>query len=327
MSNSFSIKRLLSGGLITNYYCTSKCAHCLYACSPKWDKEYISPEQAKTNFQKVQSLGCFSVHIGGGEPFLNFQGLLDVLDVVNQTGMGIDYIETNSSWYNEDNVIEKLQQVINKGVTTLLISISPFHNEHIPYKKVKGLIKACQKVGMGIFPWVQDFMADLNSFDDNTTHALNEYEEFFGRGYLASLPNRYWTHYGGRAISTFKKVYPSQSVDKIINSNGPCRELASTDHFHIDLFGNYVPGLCSGFSIKASDLGKEFTKSSYPLINTLYHEGIGAFCAWASKEHNYTVKDEYLNKCDLCLDIRRFFVKEKRIDSKELQPVYYYSEV
>lgn len=37
----FSIDRLQSGGVITNYTCTSRCAHCLYGCSPGWPKEYM----------------------------------------------------------------------------------------------------------------------------------------------------------------------------------------------------------------------------------------------------------------------------------------------
>lgn len=37
----FSIDRLESGGVITNYTCTSRCAHCLCGCSPGWPKEYM----------------------------------------------------------------------------------------------------------------------------------------------------------------------------------------------------------------------------------------------------------------------------------------------
>jgi 2-iminoacetate synthase ThiH len=65
------INYLNSGGLITNYYCTSECGHCLYRCSPKWKKEYIDKPGAKAILQKILSLGCNSIHIGGGEPLLN----------------------------------------------------------------------------------------------------------------------------------------------------------------------------------------------------------------------------------------------------------------
>ncbi|MBW2207433.1 MAG: hypothetical protein JRG79_11030 [Deltaproteobacteria bacterium] len=35
------INGLISGGMITNYFCTSSCGHCLYSCSPKREKDYI----------------------------------------------------------------------------------------------------------------------------------------------------------------------------------------------------------------------------------------------------------------------------------------------
>ena len=46
----FVIDRLHSGGVITNYYCTSSCGHCLYFCSPKWKKEYIETGKVKYVF-------------------------------------------------------------------------------------------------------------------------------------------------------------------------------------------------------------------------------------------------------------------------------------
>jgi len=69
-SRRLAINHLDSGGLITNYYCTSRCRHCLYGCSPGWEKRYIDTETTEKNLLKVKGLGCNSIHIGGGEPFL-----------------------------------------------------------------------------------------------------------------------------------------------------------------------------------------------------------------------------------------------------------------
>ena len=63
----FVIKKLRSGGLITNYFCSSSCGHCLYNCSPHWEKRYIDPYTVEKNLRAVRALGCRSVHIGGGE--------------------------------------------------------------------------------------------------------------------------------------------------------------------------------------------------------------------------------------------------------------------
>ena len=31
-----------SGGLILSYKCNARCKHCMYACSPKWNTDWIS---------------------------------------------------------------------------------------------------------------------------------------------------------------------------------------------------------------------------------------------------------------------------------------------
>jgi len=175
----FTIRRLVSGGLITNYFCTSRCRHCLYHCSPNREKAYIDPETAEKCFIRVLELGCRSVHIGGGEPMLRPEHLENVLEVANQVGIGIDYVETNSSWFKDpESAIHILERLQAKGLRTLLISISPFHNEFIPFSKIKGVINAGRKTGMGLFPWINDFYKDLSIFDPNTTHTFEEFSDY-----------------------------------------------------------------------------------------------------------------------------------------------------
>ena len=65
-SSKLKINRLASGGLITNYNCPSRCAHCLYNSGPERETDYITGETAVESFKAVKSLGCGSVHIGGG---------------------------------------------------------------------------------------------------------------------------------------------------------------------------------------------------------------------------------------------------------------------
>ena len=136
--NEFIIKRLMSGGIITNYFCTSSCKHCLYNCSPQWEKRYINPKTAEKSLQTVRSLGCRSVHIGGGEPLLRPDKLGSVLEIAAHVGVSVEYVETNSSWFQEKKFAEDLLIRLRKqGLNTLLVSISPFHNERIPFSKVK----------------------------------------------------------------------------------------------------------------------------------------------------------------------------------------------
>ena len=171
--SEFEIKHLHSGGIISNYYCTSACGHCLYYCSPRWKKEYIDRETLIEVLKKIKSLGCRSVHIGGGEPFLNLAGLQMVVETVHSLRVNIEYVETNSSWFKErESAIETLSSLRERGLSTLLISMSPFHNEHIPFYKVKGVIEACREANISVFPWISEFYPEIAAFDDRTTHTV-----------------------------------------------------------------------------------------------------------------------------------------------------------
>ena len=314
------------GGIITNYYCTSKCRHCLYACSPYWDKEYIDRTTLERVLTKVRSLGCSSVHVGGGEPFLNRDGLRMVLETAREMGVSVEYVETNSSWFKGDSeadaVLKDLQQA---GLRTLLISMSPFHNEFIPFRKVKGVIEACRRRGMAVFPWIPDFYPEIDTFDDARTHDLSEYRDRFGNDYLARIPGRYWIHYGGRALYTFAGVFQPESRDVILSGNrGGCRELLETGHFHFDLNGCYIPGLCSGLAIRSPDLGRPLPVDEYPLLTVLYNDGINGLLEMARRDYGFQERTEYLSKCHLCTEIRRFLVLEKEIQTKELGPAGFY---
>jgi hypothetical protein len=329
LKGKFIIDRLDSGGLITNYYCTSKCRHCLYACSPAWDRQYIDVETTEQNIRKIKSLGCRSMHIGGGEPFLNLNGLKAVVETVYDLGVHIEYVETNSSWYKDkDSACETLSSLQERGLSTLLISISPFHNEHIPFHKVKGVMEACSTVNMNTFPWIMDFYSDIDAFDDGEKHSIEEYTGRYGPKYLTKLPSRYWIHFGGRALDTFSNVLGMRPYQEILSSNkGGCFELGNVSHFHFDLFGNYIPGLCSGLSIHRDDLGHALSPEKYPLLHALFFRGITEFFDLVSSEHGFKPSERYLSKCHLCLDLRRHLVLDRRAVYSELQPLAFYENV
>ncbi len=322
-----TISALQSGGLITNYYCSSACRHCLYRCSPKWPKDYITLTTAGINLETIRRLGCRSIHIGGGEPLLQPDRLTGVLEAAGKTGVSVEYVETNSSWFrNHGEACRILEMLAKAGLQTLLVSISPFHNEFIPFYKVKGVLEACRRVGIAVFPWVSGFIDDLNAFDGSTTHALEEYEQRFGETYCRTLPQRYWISPGGRALELLRRFAPQKPVEQILATNrNRCAELAEVSHFHLDLYGHYIPGLCAGLSISREDLGAPLDPEEYPILSRLSTGGIGAFWQYAAEQYGFQPsRPGYSSKCELCYDIRRFLVQEKGIHSKELQPQEHY---
>lgn len=323
-----TIRHLWSGGIIVNYACPSRCAHCLYRCGPHRPKDYIGEEMLRRVIRTVQGLGCGRVHIGGGEPFLDRAGLVRVVKTCVDEGLGLEYVETNASWFRDEaSAVERLEELRAAGLTTLLVSISPFHNEHIPLRKTRGVLTAGRRAGMDVFPWVMGFFGELQELGEEETHRLCELEERFGPGYLARVPLRYWIHFGGRALETFGPVLGRKPVEAVLDvAGGACTELESTDHFHIDLYGSYVPGLCAGLAIRPEDLGAPLDEDRYPLISLLYREGVRGLLGWAVAEHGFSPREEgYLNKCDLCDHLRRFLVTQRGLGSQELQPPGFYA--
>jgi hypothetical protein len=280
------VPRLLSGGLITNYFCPSRCGHCLYNCGPARSRDYIDPDTAERLLGRVREAGCTAVHIGGGEPFLDPEGLGRVLRRMPRAGMGLEYVETNGSWFREEaSSAAMLRDLRDKGLHTILLSVSPFHNERIPAARMNGALQAARSAGVRVIPWVDGFFRDLAAFDPKRPHSLKEYMERFGGDYPLQILRRYWIHFGGRALETFRPLLPCRRPERILAEAGDCsRDLRDTSHFHVDLYGNYIPGLCSGLAIRAEDLGQPLSEEKYPLINILYRRGVAGLKEMAERD-------------------------------------------
>ena len=320
--------RLGSGGLITNYHCPSACRHCLYASSPRRSKEYISPETAELLGETARREGAFSLHIGGGEPLLQPEKLNAAVRALRKAGVGIDYVETNCSWYRDHHhAVEVLKRLRDAGAGTLLVSISPFHNETIPLARTRGVLAASREAGIGVFPWVDDFLPDLSAFDQQRPHSLEEYEAYFGAGYLRSIPSRYWVSLRGKALLTYRCFMEEQTVERLLKNSGPCSSLRETSHFHLDLYGNYIPGLCSGLAVAAEDLGEPVDPDRYPFLALLLARGPQALLETARDQYGFRPADAYVNSCELCQEIRTYLVIDAEVDSPDLAPTGFYHEL
>jgi len=124
-----NIQRLSSGGIIANYRCPAACGHCLYGCSPQAEHGYMDEATAIKVCENLRRLGCRGVHIGGGEPFLSPDGLVDLIRIIRGGGLQLDYIETNAAWITEDNDNNRriLSSVVNAGGNCIMVSADPFH--------------------------------------------------------------------------------------------------------------------------------------------------------------------------------------------------------
>lgn len=326
---TLAVTTLHSGGLITTYQCQSACPHCLYRGGPGREPEYIGQDAARVLFAKARDLGAGAMHVGGGEPLADPLGLAGVLAAAAETGMHIEYVETSGSWFDDaDEARELLTELRGMGLARLLVSISPMHNGFIPLRKTLGTLEAARQAGIVVFPWQEHFLDDLRAFDPDTTHPFREYLERFGPDYPADILRRIWIHPGGRAFDLFAPALGRRPVGEILaEASADClTELTDTSHFHMDLYGDYVPGLCSGLAFRATDLGAPLDPERYPILCTLAESGIRGFYDYATGLEDYAPRPEgYVNKCELCQDIRRHLSERGWFESTELAPVEFYA--
>jgi hypothetical protein len=63
-------------------------------------------------------------------------------------------------------------------------------------------------------------------------------------------------------------------------------------------------------------------------LTTLFHFGIRELAEMAQKEFAYKpAKARYINKCDVCTEIRTFLVRNNYMKSSELQPAEFYLNI
>ncbi len=302
------INKISGGGVMANYKCNAACRHCLYACSPTRENGYISETTATEVAITLRENGCRSVHIGGGEPLLNFDGLILLCNALTTNGVMIDYLETNGFWaVNEDKAVTYIKELLEVGVDTLCISIDPFHAEYVPVFLPLKLAELCRENGMGYFLWQQSFVKNLLKLDVDKKQTRGSLSQMFGDDYIIDTANHYGINYGGRAVNIEREYGKLSPLENLLSSI-PCRNLTSTNHFHIDMNGHFIPPVCTGLAVPLAEIVDGLDERKYPVYSALAIGGVTALYEIA-KENGYSPKGKYPSKCALCFDMRHYLSK------------------
>ena len=301
---------LIHGGVMVNYQCTAACRHCLYSCSPTRGQGYVSEDSAEKICHLLRKGGCRSVHIGGGEPFLDFSGLIMVIRQLKKAEITLEYIETNAFWAARDagkigaeGILGALQA---EGHVTLCISVDPFHAEYVPFGAPLTLAGLCDKSGVDFFLWKQEFLPLLSRLDAQKAHSRAEIETILSDQYIGSTARRYGIGYGGRAVNIEREFGTLHPMENFTGDKTPCRNLLSTGHFHVDMNGYFIPPRCTGIRIPLQEAIDGIPAGQYPAFEALHSGGISALAELSYREGFAPDKSGYSSKCNLCFHIRRF---------------------
>ncbi len=332
----------ISGGLILSYKCSAECLHCMYACSPRWNADWISQDDLERILMQLagkiepnpygpETIGInYGLHFTGGEPFLNYKLLCNAVEIAHELGIPSTFVETNCYWcVNEEVTREKLQLLKAKGLHGILISVNPFYLEYVPFERTERAIRSSLEVfGENVMVYQLEYYRRFRalgikgrvSFDDYINN-LDTREDLLKKVELLVM---------GRAAykleGKLEGVFPKYSATYFLNE--PCRPAFLRNwHNHFDNYGNYIPGYCGGISLgdcRNLDnlLRKRISGEEYPILALLIAEDSEGLLHFA-KGFGYKEREKgYLSKCHLCTDIRKYLFKKGEFE--ELKPKEFY---
>ncbi len=310
-----------------SYRCTSRCRHCVYCCSPSMPDQWVTDEALDKIFKSLHHEKYLQgIHIAGGEATLQMDRLLKTLEKAETYEIPVDYVETNGWWGGDsEKAYDICHQLKDAGLQTLLISVSMFHTEFIPFRDVKQAVEVAEDVfgERNVIIWLSHIFKLMDSLQYDSTMPLNEFTSRTGltaEQWLGAYP----VAPGGRAADELRSCYRTYPALHFAGQN--CSEdLQNTEHFHIDLHGNYFPGFCAGLQAATADcLHPTITSEENPVFMTLCESGPCGLLEFAARHYGYAeTKQGYISKCDLCLDVRRFLAGADYFS--ELQPAYFYT--
>jgi hypothetical protein len=80
-------------------------------------------------------------------------------------------------------------------------------------------------------------------------------------------------------------------------------------------------------AIHRDDVGHELPEEKYPLLHTLFYEGINGLFDLAANKYGFKPAESYMSKCHLCLDLRHHLVFDQPGTYRELQPQAFYENI
>ena len=328
----------ISAGLMLSYQCNAKCRHCMYACSPRW-KEWISEEELNVLLNKIASKIKpspggkstvslnYGLHFTGGEPFLNFDLLLKAVEIAHLLNIPSTFVETNCYWCRDDRVTrEKLEALKESGLEGILVSVNPFYLEYVPFERTERCIRVASEVfAQNTMVYQQEYYYRFKELGIKAKLPVEKYLKLEG----TDLARGVELFLMGRAPYRLHRFYTKHPPDYFLEE--PCiPPLVRNWHNHFDNYGNWLPGYCGGISLgnwHDLDLLLEqgLDLNNHPVLGFLINQDFKGLLHYARDFSYEELKEGYISKCHLCVDIRKYLVTKQEF--KELKPKEFYFQL
>lgn len=325
MSLDLTLPPIAGGGLVPSWTCSARCRHCLYACGPERRDGRVTDVDGWLDGAAERAPRA-SWHVGGGEPFLDVELLGRIVAGMQRRRMPLQYVETNASWVRSaSQAREVLRPLAAAGLPALLVSLSPFHAEHVPLGRTLALAEAAREVlPGGAFLWLETFLGDLEGGDPDARVDLDALLTERGPSWGRDLVRRYGLVTAGRAGRFLVFQGGGRPLDEVAGE-APCRHrLTDTSHVHVDGEGRFVPGLCAGLALPLGEVPGPVDLERYPALRALWEGGPGRLLEAEGAPRGFTPLASYASACDLCTHLRRHLAATEPGRYPELGPPGFY---
>jgi len=288
--------------------CNSQCIHCQADASP-FRNDVMDVKDAHnylTEATTVSNIKSFMVF--GGEPMLYPERTTAVFLKAHQLGIPQIEIITNGVWGRDKETAEKLAiELKNAGLNKVNISVDGFHVRRIPLKCPRNAALALLKAGIENVEWnvaVVESIDAENEYDKKTKELLKELEPI---GLDANMVKIMLV---GRAAQNLREFFQRAPLDgpcegepiignALTNPESICIEPSGAVNICWNLFIGNAKETPLSHIISGYDWRKNFT------IKTLVEEGPLGLLKPVKVHDKRFQKDQYVNKCHLCIEARK----------------------
>lgn len=290
-----------SVGLLLTYRCNAACRFCAYHCSP--DRGGLMPADLAVDVWrslKTMAGDRAKVHLSGGEPFLFWDRLVEILEAARRAGLGpMGMVETNGFWATDEAQVRARLEILDAlGVQRLKISCDPFHQEFVDIDRVRRLASIARDL-LGpariLIRW------------EDCLHAGP------AEGSAASFVRGVGEHpfrFTGRAAEDLARSVARRSIEDL-RSEACTGALLGAKGVHVDPWGHVFSGTCSGLIVgrvthePLDRIWRSLDPREVPVIRTLLESGPVGLLTGAAAQ-GYGLLPAYADRCHLCTDLRQF---------------------
>ncbi|MFC1713916.1 radical SAM protein [Candidatus Poribacteria bacterium] len=291
-------------GILITYKCNAACRHCLYMSNPG-KGSLMAVDDARRYFAEFAKLGLKGdrIHIAGGEPFMYYDRLLDIVKAAGDASMSpLLMVETNGFWCSSTELaMERFEEIKRAGMRRVFFSADVYHQEFVSVERVRIGIAAAKAV----------FGED--NVPVRHQHSVDDPQDV---SHIPDTVRKSRERVAGRAAEALAQYLEHKPVESFAHLNCE-RELHphQMEQVHLDPDGLVFPSKCAGIifiNARERSLSEAVKSGEYahnPIMEILARKGPVGLLSLAEK-HGYVPESEYVSKCHLCYETRKALLQD-----------------